>query len=291
MKSNRAARVVQGMTPPHTRLARAKVNLALHVVGRREDGYHLLDSLVAFADFGDVVTVQSAPALHLSITGPMAQGLSSGPDNLVIKAAQALGHPLGAAITLDKHLPVASGIGGGSADAAATLQALCALWGCDLPDAAKVLALGADVPVCLAGQSCRMAGIGDKISPVVLPPAHLVLVNPGVGLGTALVFSALTCRDNAPLPPPEPMPDVASLASYLHRCRNDLQAPALSLVPQIGAVLSALSAQTGCLLARMSGSGATCFGLFATALAAQTAASALRAQSAGWWVQAGAMAP
>ena len=226
MKSDRAAKLAHATMPPLTRLARAKVNLALHVVGRRGEGYHLLDSLVAFADFGDVVTVQDAPELHLSITGPMAHGLSSGPDNLVMKAAQ----------------------------------------------------------------SCRMAGIGDEISPVALPSAHLVLVNPGMGLGTASVFGALIRRDNAPLPPPEPLPDVAALASYLRRCRNDLQAPALSLVPQIGTVLAALSAQTGCLLARMSGSGATCFGLFATASAAKMAASALRAQSAVWWVQAGALA-
>jgi 4-diphosphocytidyl-2-C-methyl-D-erythritol kinase len=154
------------ISPKVQRIARAKVNLALHVVGRRADGYHLLDSLVAFADFGDVVTVEPAPSLSLSITGPMAAGLSAGSDNLVLKAAQMLGSPLGAAITLEKRLPIASGIGGGSADAAATMQALGALWGCALPDAGQVLALGADVPVCLAGQSCRMAGIGDQISPI-----------------------------------------------------------------------------------------------------------------------------
>jgi 4-diphosphocytidyl-2-C-methyl-D-erythritol kinase len=272
------------------RVARAKVNLALHVTGRRADGYHLLDSLVAFADFGDVVSVEAAPSLSLAITGPMGAGLSAGPDNLVLKAAQALDSPLGATITLDKRLPVASGIGGGSADAAATLQALCKLWGCDLPDAGKVLALGADVPVCLAGQSCRMAGIGDEISPVVLPAAHLVLVNLGVGLSTASVFGALTRRNNPPLPAPEPMPNVAALADYLHHCRNDLEAPALALVPQIAQVLAALSAQQGCLLARMSGSGATCFGLFATALAAEEAAKVLTAHSAAWWVQAAKMA-
>lgn len=271
------------------RVARAKVNLALHVVGRRGDGYHLLDSLVAFADFGDVVSVKAAPSLSLAITGPMATGLSAGPDNLVLKAAQAMTGPLGAAITLDKRLPVASGIGGGSADAAATLQALSALWGCELPDAATVLALGADVPVCLAGQACRMAGIGEQISPVMLPPAYLVLVNPGVGLSTASVFSALTRRDNPPLPPPEPMPDAAALAAYLRDCRNDLEAPARTLVPQIAQVLGVLAAQNGCLLARMSGSGATCFGLFATATAADEAAKALNAHSAAWWVQAAKM--
>ena len=278
------------ISPKVQRIARAKVNLALHVVGRRADGYHLLDSLVAFADFGDVVTVEPAPSLSLSITGPMAAGLSAGSDNLVLKAAQMLGNPLGAAITLEKRLPIASGIGGGSADAAATMQALGALWGCALPDAGQVLALGADVPVCLAGQSCRMAGIGDQISPIALPPAHLVLVNPGVGLSTAAVFGALLCRDNPPLPPAAPMPDAVALAAYLGHCRNDLEAPALSLVPQIGAVLAALQGQKGCLLARMSGSGATCFGLFASASAAVAAATALRAQSAAWWVQATTMA-
>ena len=278
------------ISPKVQRIARAKVNLALHVVGRRADGYHLLDSLVAFADFGDVVTVEPAPSLSLSITGPMAAGLSAGPDNLVLKAAQMLGSPLGAAITLEKRLPIASGIGGGSADAAATMQALGAIWGCALPDAGQVLALGADVPVCLAGQSCRMAGIGDQISPIALPPAHLVLVNPGVGLSTAAVFGALLRRDNPPLPPAAPMPDAVALAAYWCHCRNDLEAPALSLVPQIGAVLAALQGQTGCLLARMSGSGATCFGLFASASAAVAAATALRAQSAAWWVQATTMA-
>ena len=272
------------------RVARAKINLALHVVGRRADGYHLLDSLVAFADFGDVISVQAAPSLSLAITGPMAAGLSAGPDNLVLRAAGALGGPLGAAITLDKRLPVASGIGGGSADAAATLQALCALWGCDVPEAHQVLALGADVPVCLAGQSCRMAGIGEEITPLVLPPAYLVLVNPGIGLGTASVFGALACRDNPPLPPLNDLPDAAALAGYLRACRNDLEAPALSLVPQIATVIAALSAQGGCLLARMSGSGATCFGLFASASAAEAGAAALRAQSSAWWVQAAALA-
>lgn len=270
------------------RVARAKVNLALHVVGRRADGYHLLDSLVAFADFGDVVTVQPAPALRLSITGPMGFGLSAGPDNLVLRAALALASPLGADITLDKRLPLASGIGGGSADAAATLQALTALWGCDLPAAAQVLALGADVPVCLAGQSCRMAGIGDQIAPVALPRAYLVLVNPGVALSTAAVFGALLRRDNDPLPGLLSVPDAAALAAYLRVCRNDLQAPAIALVPQIADVLAALSAQEGCLIARMSGSGATCFGLFASQSSADLAALALR-PALRWWVQAAAM--
>lgn len=268
------------------RLARAKINLALHVTGRRGDGYHLLDSLVAFADFGDVIRVEPAESLSLTITGPMGQGLSAGPDNLVLKAAHALGQGRGASITLDKRLPIASGIGGGSADAAATLQALSILWGCALPGPEAVLALGADVPVCLAGQSARMSGIGEHIQPLALPAAFVVLANPGFALGTADVFRALIRRDNPALPEPAGLTDAAALAAYLKTCRNDLEPPALALAPAIGNVIAALGAQTGCLLARMSGSGATCFGLFASAEQAAAAASALATAEPGWWVQA-----
>lgn len=269
------------------RVARAKINLALHVTGRRADGYHLLDSLVAFADFGDVIRVEAADRLSLTVTGPMAAGLSAGPDNLVLRAAQVLGR--GAAITLDKRLPVASGIGGGSADAAATLAALAALHGCDLPSAAQVLALGADVPVCLSGVAARMEGIGEKITPVSLPPAHLVLVNPGFGLGTADVFRAMTKRDNPPMPAPQDLHDAQALAAYLHGCRNDMEPAALGLAPEIGAVIRALGRQPGCLLARMSGSGATCFGLFADSAKAHAAAEAISLSNANYWVQAAAL--
>lgn len=282
------------------RLARAKINLALHVTGRRADGYHLLDSLVAFADLGDLVTVEPADRLSLRITGPMAAGLSAGGDNLVLRAALAIqagqagqgGHlGQGAAIMLDKHLPIASGIGGGSADAAATLQALVALWGCALPGPQAVLALGADLPVCLSGRPARMTGIGEVLTPLALPHAHLVLVNPGFGLATALVFRALTRRDNPALPPPPPaLPDAAALADYLRLCRNDLEPPARRLAPGIDAVLAALSAQDGCLLARMSGSGATCFGLFARADRADVAARTLSGDHPGWWVRAAPLA-
>jgi 4-diphosphocytidyl-2-C-methyl-D-erythritol kinase len=251
------------------RIARAKINLALHVTGRRADGYHLLDSLVAFADFGDVVRVEAADSLSLTVTGPMADGLSAGPDNLV--------------------LPVASGIGGGSADAAATLAALAALHGCDLPSAAQVLALGADVPVCLSGVAARMQGIGEKITPVALPPAYLVLVNPGFGLSTADVFRAMTKRDNAPLPAPEGLHDVRALATYLHLCRNDMEPAAVALAPQIAEVVQLLRDQPGCLLARMSGSGATCFGLFEDLDQAEAAATALSLSNPKYWVQAAAL--
>lgn len=273
-----------------TQLARAKINLALHVTGRRADGYHLLDSLVAFADFGDRITVEPAEALSLRITGPKAAGLGAGPDNLVLRAASAFGSGQGARITLEKHLPVASGIGGGSADAAATLRALAALWDCPLPGAAEVLALGADVPVCLLGRPARMAGIGEEVAPLALPEVHVVLANPGIGLGTAEVFRALTRRDHPALPTPAVWPDAAALATYLRQCRNDLGPPAQGLAPVIGRVVAALAAQTGCLLARMSGSGATCFGLFATAAQAEAAAAQIAKSEAGWWVRAGALA-
>lgn len=275
-----------------TALARAKVNLCLHVTGRRADGYHLLDSLVVFAETGDQITVARAADLSLTVTGPQGAGLGDGPDNLCLRAARAFGLPLGAAITLDKHLPVASGIGGGSADAAAVLGALSRLWGVALPDAAAVLALGADVPVCLAGVPARMRGVGEQVDPVRgLPAAWLVLVNPGVSLSTPAVFRALARRDNPGLPDALPNWSTAQdLAVFLRQQRNDLEPAALTLAPQVGQVTAALGAQAGCLLARMSGSGATCFGLFSGAEQAKAAAQALRRAQPVWWVQAAAMA-
>lgn len=276
-----------------TALARAKINLSLHVTGQRADGYHLLDSLVAFADLGDQITCAAASTLSLRLGGPEAAGLSAGEDNLVLRAARAMGAATGAVITLDKRLPLASGIGGGSADAAATLLALARLWRLPLPEAGAVLALGADVPVCLYGKSCRMAGVGEVITalPHALPAAHLVLVNPRVEVSTPAVFKALPRKDNAAMPQTLPrLSSVADLATFLHQQRNDLEAPALALQPVIGTVKTALSGQNGCLLARMSGSGATCFGLFADAETAAAAAQALRLHHPGWWVEAAAMA-
>lgn len=266
-------------------LARAKINLALHVTGQRADGYHLLDSLVAFADVGDGIAVQPDRALSLRIDGPFAPGLEPGPGNLVWRAAEAMG---GAArIVLTKRLPLASGIGGGSADAAATLRALKQL-GRSLPSEAAVLALGADVPVCLAGRPMRMRGIGERLDPVDLPPAHLVLVNPGVGVSTPAVFKALAVKENAPLPEMGSLADAEDLAAWLARStRNDLEAPARGLCPEVAEVLAALGATDSCLLARMSGSGATCFGLYARAEDAAVAARALARP--GWWVEAAAL--
>ena len=265
--------------------APAKVNLTLHVTGRRGDGYHLLDSLVVFAGVGDRVTVRPSSGLHLTVTGPQAADLPVHDDNLVLRAARLMGGEV--AVVLDKVLPVASGIGGGSADAAATLRAMARL-GRALPDAAAVLSLGADVPVCLAGGAGRMTGVGEAVTPVVgLPEAWLVLVNPGVAVATPEVFRALLHKDNPPMPAVLPqLRSVAALADFLLTQRNDLEGPAISLAPVIGVVLADLAALPGCHLARMSGSGATCFGLFADRPGADAAADRLRAARPGWWVAA-----
>lgn len=264
--------------------APAKINLALHVIGQRSDGYHLLDSLVVFAGVGDWVTVTPAKELSLMVTGPFATGLSC-TDNLVLRAARCL--DAGAALELEKHLPVASGIGGGSADAAAALRALCAMAGVAVPDAAAVLALGADVPVCLAGIPVRMQGVGDVLTPLpALPDCYVVLINPGVALSTPAVFKALPCKDNPALDEMPVCGSAMELAAWLRGQRNDLEAPAMALAPVIGAVKAALEARPGCLLARMSGSGATCFGLFASEHLAKAAAAALRAEAPAWWVVA-----
>jgi 4-diphosphocytidyl-2-C-methyl-D-erythritol kinase len=268
-----------------TEFAPAKINLALHVTGQRSDGYHLLDSLVVFAGVGDRVAVAPAHDLTLQVTGPFGAGLSAD-DNLVLRAARAFGVARGALIMLDKSLPLSSGMGGGSADAAATLRALAGLWGVPLPNPADVLAIGADVPVCLAGRPARMTGIGEGVVPLpALPPAWLVLVNPGVSVSTPQVFKALTRKENTALPREIPrMKTTADLAAWLMMLRNDLEPPAVAHLPVIATVKSALSAQYGCLLSRMSGSGATCFGLFADPLTAAAAARAIRAAQPAWWV-------
>jgi 4-diphosphocytidyl-2-C-methyl-D-erythritol kinase len=278
---------------PVTEFAPAKINLALHVTGRRADGYHLLDSLVVFAGTGDRVTAAPSEELTLTLTGPRSTSLAADDDNLVLRAARAMGSG-GAALVLEKHLPVASGIGGGSADAAATLRALSRLRGQPLPPAAAVLALGADVPVCLAGQPARMSGIGETLAPLAhpLPEAWIVLANPGAAVSTPAIFAALARRDNAPLPRDLPrLRTAAELSAFLRMARNDLESPAAQLVPVISVVRSALSAQPGCLMSRMSGSGATCFGLFPDALTAAAAARALRSARPDWWIEAAPILP
>ena len=270
--------------------APAKVNLTLHVTGRRADGYHLLDSLVAFADIGDLLTFAPADGrtTTLTVTGPFAQGVPCDGSNLVLRAAAMMqGPPL--AITLDKRLPPASGVGGGSADAAATLRALAAMGyrPGDADFAASLLALGADLPVCHRGLACRMSGIGEHLGAApVLPPAWLVLANPGCPVPTRDVFAALQGRFGPDMGNtlPDRFADAADLARWLQGQRNDLEAAAIAVVPPVQRTLQALRASPGCLLARMSGSGATCFGLFATPADASTSAALLARAEPGWWV-------
>jgi 4-diphosphocytidyl-2-C-methyl-D-erythritol kinase len=276
--------------------APAKLNLYLHVVGRRPDGYHLLDSLVAFAAVADELTFAPAADLSLAVEGPFGGSLGAGDDNLVLKAAHALGaRASGAAIRLTKRLPVASGIGGGSADAAATLHGLNRLWNLGLPASALAqigLGLGADVPVCLAGLPSFFGGIGDEIQPAgPLPRAHVVLVNPGAPLATAAVFRARAqamagAAYSQPARWAAAVPDTLALAGMLAKRGNDLTAAAIGLLPAIVDVLAALEQQPPCLLARLSGSGATCFGLFAERGEAREAAAAIAAAQPDWWVVA-----
>lgn len=272
---------------PIEEIAPAKLNLTLHVTGRRADLYHLLDSLVAFAALGDLVTVADAPELSLSVTGPEAGLVPAGPENLALAAARLAGETR-AALRLDKRLPVASGLGGGSSDAAAVLRALARLRGAPLAGAARALLLGADLPVCLDPRPRRMSGTGEVLSsPLTLPPAWLVLVNPRIALATPAVFAALDGAFGPPMPKALPgFADAATLAAFLRTGRNDLQAPAIRLAPAIAEVLAALGAQPGCLLARMSGSGATCFGLFPGLAGAGDAAAAILRARPGWWVEA-----
>ena len=270
--------------------APAKLNLCLHVTGRRGDGYHLLDSLVVFADVADRVLVAPGKGLSLQVTGPEAADLGSEPDNLVLRAARSLG-VTDATLVLDKHLPVASGIGGGSADAAATLRALARLTGRPLPSDAEVLHLGADVPVCLAGRPARMTGIGETLVPLQpLPALWVVLVNPRVAVPTPQVFATRTRRDNPPLPdlPTAALASAEAFAAWLtDHTRNDLIPPARAVAPILAEVHTTLAATPSCLLARMSGSGGTHFGLFASAEAAETAARTLAAAHPGWWITSG----
>ncbi|AGI65933.1 4-diphosphocytidyl-2C-methyl-D-erythritol 2-phosphate synthase IspE [Octadecabacter antarcticus 307] len=266
--------------------APAKVNLTLHVTGRRADGYHLLDSLVMFTALGDVVTVAPADHLTLTIDGPFSADLIAGDNNLVERAARSFGVINGAAITLTKNLPIASGIGGGSADAAATLRALSRLWGMPIPDAATILKLGADVPVCMTSELSRMRGIGDRIDTLGPAPKHnILLVNPNVAVSTAQVFGGLANRLNAPMADDMPDPfETGHWTKWLACQRNDLETPARVAVPAIDDVLGSLRAQNGCALARMSGSGATCFAFFENANTRNAAAAALRRSHPSWWI-------
>ncbi len=279
--------------------APAKINLTLHVTGQRSDGYHLLDSLVVFAPFGDDLTMWAADRLSLVVDGPMARGVPAGEDNLVLRAARLLGGARGAGLRLTKLLPPASGIGGGSADAAAALRGLAALWGLAEPQAGPggeargirgdILGLGADIPMCLASASCRVRGVGERLKLVTgLPPIPALVVNPGVGVSTPSVFKKLKDKDNAPMPETIPgFSSVHDLAGWLRDQRNDLETPAIAIQPAIDRVLKALRACPDILLARMSGSGATCFGIFPDRDRARAAHDVLARQHPDWWFAEG----
>ncbi len=273
--------------------AAAKINLFLHVGTRRDDGYHDLESLVVFAEAGDALSFAPAPELSLALDGPFADALELDANNLVLQAARALDARGGrvAAIALTKNLPVASGIGGGSADAAAALRGLAELWELGLSnDALRSVAetLGSDVPVCVESKSAWMEGRGERVTPAPgVAGAAMVLINPGVAVPTGPVFRGLKTRSGVGAVPHDvPLCDAQALVAFLKGTRNDLEAPARELAPVIGEVLGELSCMPGALLWRMSGSGATCFALFEEPHEAEMAAIALAHSHPTWWVRA-----
>lgn len=285
------------MSGPVRENAWAKVNLSLRILGRRPDGYHELRSLVVFAAAADGIEAHLSGGLTLELSGPFGAALSNEPENLVLRAARGLrdlcGVEAGAHLNLQKNLPVASGIGGGSADAAATLRALIRLWHI-APNETALLrlatSLGADVPVCLDPSPALMGGIGEKLARLPrLPRIYLVLANPGLPLSTAEVFRALAAPPLAETPAPPPLPHFNSLDDlvvWLRQQPNDLELPARNLLPQIGDVIDEIASTRGCRLARMSGSGATCFGLYAGEAEAEAAAGLIAAAHPEWWVVA-----
>jgi 4-diphosphocytidyl-2-C-methyl-D-erythritol kinase len=285
---------------------RAKVNLTLRVVGRRVDGYHELESVVAFADCADALSLTPGPELQLTTTGPLAQACGEPADNLVLKAARLLGDRVPdlrvGRFTLDKALPVAAGIGGGSADAAAALRLLARANGLAIDDSALVEVArltGADVPVCLASRACVMTGIGETLLPLALPKLPCVLVNPRVPVATRDVFAALGLRNGELLVGatdvirgiawPESGASVEEWVEALAAGTNDLEGPATRIQPVVGEVISALSSTNGAWLARMSGSGATCFAIYENTFEAQRAAQKIQIDHPQWWVHAGVL--
>ncbi|WP_051608932.1 4-(cytidine 5'-diphospho)-2-C-methyl-D-erythritol kinase [Fodinicurvata fenggangensis] len=272
--------------------APAKVNLWLEVTGRRDDGYHLLDSLVVFGEVGDWLEACPAESFSLEINGPFAAPLRQGADNLVVRAVKAFcattGLRPGFRLKLTKNLPVAAGLGGGSADAAAALRLLERLQGLQLPEETRqalALELGADVPVCLEGRATHMQGIGEQLTTLsAFPRLHLLLVNPGVPVSTGAIFHQLAPPWTEPKEAPRIETDPETLLGMLHSRRNDLEAPACALAPEITRVLTALRNTQDCALARMSGSGASCFALYCSSTARDQAASRLRQDHPEWWI-------
>jgi 4-diphosphocytidyl-2-C-methyl-D-erythritol kinase len=277
--------------------APAKINLVLHVTGRRTDGYHALEMLVVFAEVGDELEATAAKKDSLSITGPFAAGLGNGETNLVLRSLTAFRQrwpgalPDGIALRLAKNLPIAAGLGGGSADAAAALRLFAAMADADIAFADLLelaRGLGADVPMCLYSRPAEVRGIGEIVLPLKhFPACHIVLVNPLVPVVTADVFRKLERRDNPGLPDTgDPLMRPAQLGLWLGETRNDLEPPAIAMVPVIGDLIAQLRGASGCILSRMSGSGATVFGLFGSSAQAHQAAHDLRETWPGYWVAA-----
>ena len=267
--------------------APAKLNLCLHVTGVRRDGYHLLDSLVMHVDVGDQIWVDDSDHLTLSISGPFDKEIPIGPENLVLRAASLLSNDQGAQILLEKNLPPAAGIGGGSSDAAATVRGLCLLRQTPKPDLNSLVSLGADVPVCMTAELTRLRGVGEKLDFLGAPPElAFVLINPRIGVSTNQVFEALEIKSNSGLR--DDMPDPSDLDEWLvwlNSQRNDLEQPASIIAPVILNVLDALKALPKAMLVRMSGSGATCFAIMRDRQSAKAAAAHLQRAHPSWWVK------
>jgi 4-diphosphocytidyl-2-C-methyl-D-erythritol kinase len=270
-----------------TERASAKINLFLHVGARRADDFHPLQSLAVFTDMGDTLAISPASELSLTIDGPFAKGLDGEGDNLVLRAARALGTG-GAALKLTKNLPVASGIGGGSADAASALRGLKQLWSKDVALHGIAANLGSDIPVCVDSVPSFMEGRGEILRPLAsLPRIAMLLVNPGVAVPTRDVFAGLATRSGVEMTLPSGrFRDTADLLRFLETTRNDLELPARIIQPVIGEVLVAMAALPGALFTRMSGSGATCFGIFADSDCCRRGAEILKKTCPGWWVEA-----
>ncbi len=261
-------------------IAYAKVNLCLHITGQRDDGMHLLDSVVVFPEIGDLLTAEISEELSLVVSGPFGAGLVG--DNLILQAARLMG--VTAKLHLTKNLPIASGIGGGSADGAASIRLLSELTASPRPSLHELSALSADIPVCLLQKPTRMQGIGETLSPLpALPTFWIVLVNAGQEVNTGQVFRKMTKRDHPPMTIPAGFLNFESFITFLSRQRNDMQSAAIATCPIITEVLAAIESTQDCAFVRMSGSGGTCFGLYETEAAATTAATQIQADHPEWW--------
>ena len=262
--------------------AAAKVNLALHVRGLKSNGYHELDSLVTFANIGDIIEVRPSDELKLTIEGPFADNVPKDADNIVVKAAKFLSPDGKAHINLIKNLPVEAGLGGGSADAAATLRSLSKLWNIPIPKTPEVL--GADVPICLLKETAIVQGIGEKITPVSIPSnLHIVLIKPNIGLSTAKVFNNLKNKHNEKMCTFKGTDSIEEFANYLNKLRNDLLQTSVTIVPLLRDIINFLNVQNGNYYTQMSGSGTTCFGLFDDELSAMRALSQAKIKFPNMW--------